>query len=219
MEHFLRPQLHFLGEGYFMMRPWYVELFGERISIGKCVNVIASPERRVRMSVWPLRDGEGEITIGDYCLVCPGVRLGAAVGIHIGDNTMLASNVYVTDSDWHDIYNRIVPCQNPAAVRVENNAWIGDSAIVCKGVTIGENSIVGAGAVVAGDVPPNTIVAGNPAQVVKHLDPDERFTTREAWFADPEKLFKDIEYLDRQTLGNNSFRHWFRHLFFPAPGD
>jgi acetyltransferase-like isoleucine patch superfamily enzyme len=54
---------------------------------------------------------------------------------------------------------------------LERGAWIGDSAIVCKGVRVGENSIVGAGAVVTKDVPPNVIVAGNPARVVKKLDP------------------------------------------------
>ncbi len=54
---------------------------------------------------------------------------------------------------------------------LERGAWIGDSAIVCKGVRVGENSIVGAGAVVTKNVPPNTVVAGNPARVVKKLDP------------------------------------------------
>ena len=60
-----------------------------------------------------------------------------------------------------------------APIVLERGAWIGDSAIVCKGVRIGENSIVGAGAVVTKDVPPNVIVAGNPARVVKKLDPEK----------------------------------------------
>ena len=54
--------------------------------------------------------------------------------------------------------------------------WIGDSAII-KGVTIGKNSIIGAGAVVTKDVPPNSIFAGNPAKLVKTLD-DVEFNTR-----------------------------------------
>ena len=54
--------------------------------------------------------------------------------------------------------------------------WIGVYAIVCKGVRIGENSIVGAGSVVRKDVPPNVVVMGNPARVVKELDPSRIVT-------------------------------------------
>ena len=52
-------------------------------------------------------------------------------------------------------------------VRIGRNVWIGAGATILKGVTIGENSVVAAGAVVTKSVEPNTIVAGNPAQVVK----------------------------------------------------
>jgi acetyltransferase-like isoleucine patch superfamily enzyme len=54
---------------------------------------------------------------------------------------------------------------------LERGVWVGDSAIICKGVRIGENSIIGAGSVVRKDVPPNCVVIGNPARVVKKLDP------------------------------------------------
>ena len=72
-----------------------------------------------------------------------------------------------------------------APVTIEENVWIGDSAIICKGVTIGENSIIGAGAVVSRDIPANTIAAGNPARVVKELDPGEQMTKRDHVFSDP----------------------------------
>lgn len=219
VNHFLRPQFESLGPGFTFMKPWYVEIFGEPIVIGRSVNVIAAPDMRVRLSVWSHREGEGRITIGDYCLICPGVRLGSATEISIADNCMLANGAYVTDSDWHDIYNRIVPSDRCAPIRIEENAWIGDHAVVCKGVTIGRNSIVGAGAVVVNDVPPNTIAAGNPARVVKHLDPNEKITTREAWFSDPVKLSKDIDRLDKLMLKDNTFFSWFRHMLFPARGD
>jgi carbonic anhydrase/acetyltransferase-like protein (isoleucine patch superfamily) len=117
------------------------------------------------------------------------------------------------------LYNRIAPCPNPAPIVIEENAWIGDHAMITKGVTIGHNSIVGAGAVVVNDVPPNSIAAGNPAKVVKELDPEIGFTTRAAWFKDPEKLAKQIDNLDKQMLKGNTLLGWIRHLLFPAPGD
>jgi len=54
-----------------------------------------------------------------------------------------------------------------ALVKICDNVWIGMNAVILKGVTIGENSVVAAGSVVTKSVEPNTIVAGNPAQVVK----------------------------------------------------
>ncbi len=58
---------------------------------------------------------------------------------------------------------------NTAPVIIEDNVWIGMNAVILKGVTIGENSVVAAGAVVSKNVPPNVVVAGNPAVIVKHL--------------------------------------------------
>jgi acetyltransferase-like isoleucine patch superfamily enzyme len=219
VRHFLAPQFDHLGQGYIFMKPWHVEIFGSPIQIGRCVNVIASPDSKVRLSVWSNRENEGRITIGDYCLICPGVRVGSAAGIFIGDNTMLANGAYLTDSDWHDLYNRIQPSPSSKPIIIEDNAWIGDGATVCKGVAIGRNSIVGARAVVVADVPANTIVAGNPARIVKHLDPDRPVTTRASWFKHPEKLFREIDALDREMLRGNTLVGWLRHCLFPAPGD
>jgi len=53
------------------MKPWYVELFGGPITIGDYVNIIATADKRVRLTVWSNLEGEGEIRIGDYCLLCP----------------------------------------------------------------------------------------------------------------------------------------------------
>ena len=59
-------------------------------------------------------------------------------------------------------------------IHICDKVWIGFNAIILKGVTIGEGAIVGAGAVVTKDVPPYTVVAGNPARVVKKLQPEEK---------------------------------------------
>jgi acetyltransferase-like isoleucine patch superfamily enzyme len=177
--------------------------------------VIAAPDSKIRLAVWPQAPGSGSITIGDHCLLCPGVRIGSAKKIVIDDNCMLAGRVYVTDCDWHGLYDRLAMGRSET-VRIGPNAWIGDSAIVCKGVKIGENSIVGAGAVVVEDVPSNTVAAGNPARVVKELDPLRPITTRAQWYADPQDLFERIDRLDRANLSQNSLLNWIRHLLFPS---
>ena len=116
--------------------------------------------------------------------------------IVVGDNVMFAYGAYVTDSDWHDIYNRVAVVGKSAPVHIENNAWIGDSVIVCKGVTIGENSVIGAGSVVTSSIPANTIAAGNPARVIRPLDADRKIKTRAEWYADPAALFRQIDRID-----------------------
>ncbi|MBI9085083.1 MAG: acyltransferase [Desulfobacterales bacterium] len=200
------------------MKPWYVEVFGATIELGDYITLIAAPDKRVRLSVWPETPGRGRIRFGNYCLICPGVRIGAASEITIGDNTMLASSVYVTDSDWHGIYDRIAIGQ-AEPVTIGENVWIGDSTIVCKGVTIGDNSIIGAGAVVVKDIPANVVAAGNPARIVKDLDPTETLTKRSHWFSDPSRLARDFDLLDRATLRGNTMGRWLRTLIAPTRND
>jgi acetyltransferase-like isoleucine patch superfamily enzyme len=216
--HFLRPQLDGLGPGFCFMSPWHVELFGGPITIGSCATVIATSDKKVRLSVWPEKPGSGFIKIGSYNLICPGIRVSSAMGIEIEDNCMLANGVYITDADWHGIYDR-VSWGRAKPVRLGKNVWVGDSAIVCKGVTIGENSIVGAGAIVVDPVPPNCIVAGNPARVVRHLDPNETFTTRADWFGDRAKLAREFIRWEQAVLKGNTVFGWLRHMLFPSQGD
>ena len=98
-------------------------------------------------------------------------------------------------------------------VILEENVWIGEDAMICKGVTIGKNSIVGARSVVTKDIPQNTIYAGNPAIFIRDLDEDE-FITRKDFFNNPVKLAKDFDLLDRYTLGQNSFFGWIKSIIF-----
>ncbi len=85
-------------------------------------------------------------------------------GITIEDGVMIAPRVMVLTAN-HDLYNHYVLKCSP--VRICRNAWIGAGAIILAGVTIGENAIVAAGAVVTKDVAPNTVVGGNPAKIIK----------------------------------------------------
>ena len=99
------------------------------------------------------------------------------------------------------------------------NVWIGDGATICKGVHIGDHSIVAAGAVVAKDVPSGVIVAGNPAVVVKELDPVRERITRRELFADPNGLARFNETLDRYLLKDNDLFGWLRSMIAPRRGD
>ena len=215
---FLSPQFDALGRGHHFMRPWHVELFGAPITLGNYATVIACADAPVRFCVWPQQEGAGGIHIGDYSLICPGVRISSACNVSIGHSVMMANRVYLTDSDWHDIYDRTAPGQG-APIHVGDNAWLGDSAIVCKGVTIGSNSIIGAGAVVVDDMPPNVIAAGNPARVVKSLDPERPLKMRRDWFADPVRLSRDFQVWDQALLEGNTFSHWLRYLLRPHRND
>jgi acetyltransferase-like isoleucine patch superfamily enzyme len=214
-EHFLRPQFRHFGTNCAFMKPWHVRVFGEPIDLGDHANVITTPEHKVRLTVWSAHKDRGFISIGKYCLICPGVRISSATGVTIGDSTMMASGVYVTDADWHGIYDRTDYIGGTAPVVIGKNVWLGDGAIVCKGVTIGDNSIIGAGSVVTKSIPPNTVAAGNPAQPVRKLDPDGPFRTRGDWFADSEKLARDIEKIDRTMLKGNTLLGWLKSLAFP----
>ena len=138
----------------------------------------------------------------------------AAKKIVIGDACMIAHGAYISDADWHGIYDRAEPVGKTKPVVLEDNVWIGDSAIICKGVTIGKNSIIGAGAVVTKDVPENSVYAGNPAKLVKKLD-EENFNTRENFFEDPKKLAHDFDMLDKYTLKDNSILNWIKSLINP----
>jgi len=217
-EWFLRPQLTHLGKELTIFQPWNAVIFGSPVRIGDYANIICSSDHKVRLSIWSGKKNNPGIRIGDYCLICPGVRISAANEITIADNCMLASGVYITDSDWHGIYDR-TDSGLVAPVILEENVWVGDRATICKGVTIGKNSIVGAGSVVVNSVEPNTVVAGNPAKIVKYLDTDKPFVKRSEWFLNPEGINRKIDDLDRYMLHGNTIFGWFRSFVWPKTGD
>ena len=132
---------------------------------------------------------------------------------------MLAAGTYLTDADWHDIYDRTKPIGATKPIMLEENVWIGDSTIVCKGVTIGQNSIIGAGSVVTSDIPSGVIAAGNPAAPIKQLSDEKKLVTRESIFADLDLLDRKNRAIDEIVLANNSLFGWMRNKFFPRSGD
>jgi len=217
--HFLRPQFEHLGRGCSFMKPWHVEVFGGPVSLGSYATVIATPDHKVRITVWSDLQAQGKIEIGDFALICPGVRISAATEIVIGASCMLAQDAFITDADWHGLYDRSRAVGNTAPVRIENNVWIGDSVIVCKGVKIGENSVIGAGSVVVRDIPANVVAAGNPAPVLKELGPGRPVKTRADWLANPGELAAQFDLIDRHLMKGNTWAGWLRSIVQPRRGD
>lgn len=104
--------------------------------------------------------------------------------IEIGDNVLIASNVQLyTATHSTKVYERIVEdwdkgmeiCKTYALpIKIGNGVWIGGGAIILPGVTIGENSVIGAGSIVIHSIPDNCIAVGNPCRVIKHIDNKRR---------------------------------------------
>jgi acetyltransferase-like isoleucine patch superfamily enzyme len=128
---------------------------------------------------------KGRCAVGDFTLL-NGALIMAEELVTIGAYCLISWNVGIADSDFHPIdpaqrradalaLAPFAPNRPPrppirtAPVHIADNVWIGMGALILKGVSIGENSIVAAGAIVTKSVPPNVIVAGNPAIVVKQL--------------------------------------------------
>ena len=215
VKHYLRPQFKQLGKGGAFFKPQYLKLFGSHISVDDFPTIIGARDANVQLTSWNIGDWKGELKIGKYCLITPGVRIMAAESIEIGDACMFAHGAYISDADWHGIYDRSEPVGKTKPIILKDNVWIGDRAIVCKGVTIGVNSIVGAGAVVTKNIPANVVAAGNPAKVVKNLDQGD-FISRKDLYKDPIQLAKDFDNLDKFNLKDNTFIEWLRSIFAPS---
>ena len=117
---------------------------------------------------------EAEIHIGSHSFL-NGIKISCRTKIEIG-NWCISADARITDTVQHSVFpDRWNPATKieTSPVIIEDNVWICLAAIILKGVRIGKNSVVAAGAVVSRDVPPNCIVAGNPADVVKTFSEDE----------------------------------------------
>lgn len=131
--------------------------------------------------------GSGRIQIGNNCYLSGNVVLGAGERITLGDCVIIARDTHIYDNNNHPVEpeRREQMCRSGdyfgplwswsqavhAPVRIDDNVWIGERCSILKGVHIGEGAVVGCCSVVTKDVPPYTLVAGNPAKVVKDLRP------------------------------------------------
>lgn len=150
---------------------------GSKIELGKGVTIIskdyANPVGILRPVTLRTMNASSEIKIGDNTGISGSVVC-SQISINIGSNVLIGSNVVICDTDLHPtkIENRRFSNQNIKSkpIKIEDNVWIGMNSTILKGVTIGENSVVGAGSVVVTSIPENCIAGGNPAKVIKYLD-------------------------------------------------
>ncbi|MDZ4817250.1 MAG: acyltransferase [Verrucomicrobiota bacterium] len=130
----------------------------------------------------------GTVQVGDYTLL-NGALLMAEENITIGKHCLISWSVAICDSDFHPIDPALrrldTMALNPYAPKLDrppigtkpvvigDNVWVGFNAVILKGVSIGENSVIAAGTVVTKDVPANVIFAGNPGKIVREIEVKE----------------------------------------------
>ena len=152
---------------------------GGRISIGE--------ESLIEGSLVCERDGAA-LFIGRHTFIGSNTILASASSITVGDDVLISSGCRILDHNSHAVawYHRQHDAREwyhgrkdwthvpTAPVHIRDKAWIGLNVILLKGVEIGEGAVVGAGAVVTKTVPSYTVVAGNPARVLRELTLEER---------------------------------------------
>lgn len=122
-----------------------------------------------------LDNGVGEIIIGSHTRI--GLRSTIIGPVQIGNHVILAQNVVLSglNHNYEDISLPIhLQGVNVAPIIIEDNAWIAANSIITAGVTIGKHAIVAGGSVVTKNVPPHTIVAGNPAKIIKEYESESQ---------------------------------------------
>ena len=117
------------------------------------------------------RGKDSIISIGNNTMFSNDITIIAQSDIKIGERCLIGDRLTIYDSDSHEIdpSTRTRSYGKSAPVNIGNNVWIGSIVTILKGVTIGDNSVIAANSVVTKDVPANTIVAGNPATVVRAI--------------------------------------------------
>ena len=148
--------------------------------IGPQVRIQIGRQARVRLGRWSwigrgtkIRCHEGEVQIGAKTVMGEDCTISAYQHVSIGEQCIIADRVMLIDFD-----HAVTEVERPIRVqgiykrdvRVGNNVWIGYGAQILRGVTVGDNAIIGATAVVSKDVPANAVVAGVPARVIRMRD-------------------------------------------------
>lgn len=95
--------------------------------------------------------------------------------VYIGDNVMIAPNVTISPTG-HPVEpeTRKLGMQFSIPIRIGNNVWIGSNSVILPGVSIGDNSVIGAGSIVTKDIPPNVVAVGNPCKVLRPIDENDK---------------------------------------------
>lgn len=160
---FASKELVFLGKGVTIIKRGK----GARIVVGRGCRIADHCHFEVGAT--------GVLSIGTRTVIGPYTRIHAATQVCIGARCMISWNCSIFDSIGHRMW---LEDQDEAAIEapitIGEDVWIGPYSIIMKGVTIGNNCIIGAGSVVRRDVPPNSLAYGNPARIVGKVDKWER---------------------------------------------
>lgn len=113
------------------------------------------------------------IEIGTRTSLSNNVSIIACTAVTLGEECLLGDGVSIMDSDFHRVEPacRREPPENDAPVSIGRNVWLGSRVMVLKGVSIGDNSVIAAGSVVTRSIPANSLAAGNPARVIRPIQP------------------------------------------------
>lgn len=117
-------------------------------------------------------DFGNRVKLGNNVFINHSAIFSASGGIELEDGVSLAPGVHIATIN-HD-FNKRHTIYTYGKVLIKKNAWIGMGATILPGVTIGEYAVVGAGAVVTKDVPDYAVAVGNPAKVIKYIDPKDQ---------------------------------------------
>jgi acetyltransferase-like isoleucine patch superfamily enzyme len=112
------------------------------------------------------------ITIGDHTFINYGSSISAHQLVTIGRHCLLGHYTFILDNNEHDLHqHRMLPPSDP--VVIEDHVWIGSRVCILPGVRIGHHCAIGAGSIVTADIPPHCLAAGNPARVVRSIEPGD----------------------------------------------
>ncbi len=115
------------------------------------------------------------VFIGDYLYANMNLTLVDDTRITIGNSVLIAPNVTIAVTG-HPVHPELRPQGEMYAfpVTIGNHVWIGSNVVICPGVTIGDNAVIGAGSIVTKDIPANSIAVGNPCRVIREINDDDK---------------------------------------------
>lgn len=120
------------------------------------------------------RRHQPSLRIGSGTNIGRGIWFSCVGDIEIGENTLMSHDILIADSyhEYHDPHTPIMqqPMAEPEPVRIGPGCYVGSHAAILAGVTVGENSFIAASAVLTSSVPANSVVAGNPARLIRRYD-------------------------------------------------
>lgn len=165
-----KPQLNSYGSGNSVQIGHQTHTIDSRILFyGDNCKLIIGKNCSIRNTVFWFEGENGKIVINDSTTIegaC--ISVASANSITIGFDCMLSKDINICTTDSHSIIDekriRINPDKD---INIGDHVWIGMRVLVCKGVTIGNNSVIGAGAIVTKNIPDNSCAAGIPAKIIK----------------------------------------------------